>query len=59
MPANALDIINPRKFFTYRDYLGVPGRTRTFLPKFQEIPKRFKLLNINRLSQNQTCMHIS
>lgn len=52
MPANALDIINPRKFFTYRDYLGVPGRTRTFLPKFQEISKRFKLLNINSLSQN-------
>jgi hypothetical protein len=38
---------------------GVPGRTRTFLPKFQEISKRFKLLNINSLIQNQTCRHIS
>lgn len=37
----------------------VPGRTRTFLPKFQEISKRFKLLNINSLSQNYTCRHIS
>ena len=39
--------------------LWVPGRTRTFLPKFQEISKRFKLLNIKSLSQNQTCRHIS
>jgi len=38
---------------------GVPGRTRTFLPKFQEISNRFKLLNISSLSQNQTCRHIS
>ena len=36
MPANALDIINPRKFFTYRDYLGVPGRTRTVIMNFYD-----------------------
>ncbi len=50
---------NPCKLFNCRDFGRVPGRTRTFLPKFQEISKRFKLLNINSLSQNQTCRHIS
>jgi len=40
-------------------FFWVPGRTRTFLPKFQEISKRFKLLNTNSLGRIRTCRHIS
>ena len=42
------------------DFSWVGARTDSdFLPKFQEISKRFKLLNINSLSKNYTCRHIS